>query len=280
MLVDAFKPRNIFPCTVDEKGWSIRSSMFSLFGHLYEKLPVFTHDEMMRRKKGLNTEPAKVISRPGSSGSNSSHYATPDDGASKHGSKTSPATLAEQAAHLHAPQPAAEDCHAETNGKGTQASPIDVEQSSKADVAAQRAPHAGLKHPTGAQRDLSRPSSSKDARTARPSSPLLSNINSSSQTIGDPADLVDTSLDPRNVAKRRRLSTSHITVRDPKRTKTPTSAWSKSDRGHSMIANFANHVTMAFRKEAFDAAAGWTNVTWSDINLVSVRGHQEKEMEL
>jgi hypothetical protein len=274
MLVDTFKPRNIFPCTVDEKGWSVRGSMSSLFGHLYEKLPVFTHDEMMRRKKCLNPEPAKEISRPGSSGSESSHYATPDDGATKHESKRSRATSIEPFARSRAPTRPVDDGDAGVVGEGTRARPIDLDRNSENDGRIEQPSATGLQLPDDAQRHPN------NAQTTRTSTPQPGNMNSSSQTIGDPADLVNTSSDPRNAAKRRRLSTSHLTTRDHKRTRTPTSARSKSDRGHSMIANFANHITMAFRKEAFDAAAGWTNVTWSDINLVSVRGHQEKEVEL
>jgi DNA cross-link repair 1C protein len=46
-LVAAFKPGDIYPCTVDEQTWTEDVSMKALFGHLCSGL-VFRHDEEMR----------------------------------------------------------------------------------------------------------------------------------------------------------------------------------------------------------------------------------------
>jgi hypothetical protein len=46
-LVAAFKPDDIYPCTVDEQTWTEEVSMKALFGHLCSGL-VFCHDEEMR----------------------------------------------------------------------------------------------------------------------------------------------------------------------------------------------------------------------------------------
>jgi hypothetical protein len=51
-LVEAFKPKDIWPCTVDKANWSAAQSMSFLFGHLYEMPCKFTHDQEMFRKKG------------------------------------------------------------------------------------------------------------------------------------------------------------------------------------------------------------------------------------
>ena len=50
LLIDAFKPKSIYPCTVDEPKWTLLHSMGYLFGHLYEDPPVFSHDEEMLGK--------------------------------------------------------------------------------------------------------------------------------------------------------------------------------------------------------------------------------------
>lgn len=46
-LVGAFKPKDIYPCTVDTERWSEKVSMRSLFGHLCSDTK-FSHDEAMR----------------------------------------------------------------------------------------------------------------------------------------------------------------------------------------------------------------------------------------
>ena len=56
LLIDAFKPKNIYPCTVDEKNWTIMHSMGYLFGHLYDGAPKFSHDEEMLEKQREDNE--------------------------------------------------------------------------------------------------------------------------------------------------------------------------------------------------------------------------------
>ncbi|KAK4503807.1 hypothetical protein PRZ48_004722 [Zasmidium cellare] len=48
LLIEAFKPKDIYPCTVDHKGWNPRQSMGYLFGHIYgARPPTFSHDQLM-----------------------------------------------------------------------------------------------------------------------------------------------------------------------------------------------------------------------------------------
>jgi hypothetical protein len=51
-LIEAFKPKDIWPCTVDKANWSAAQSMSFLFGHLYDTPCKFTHDQEMFGKKG------------------------------------------------------------------------------------------------------------------------------------------------------------------------------------------------------------------------------------
>jgi len=66
-LISAFKPKDIWPCTVDKANWSAAQSMSFLFGHLYDSPCKFTHDQAMFRKKGGD---AGVVleSKPGTPG--------------------------------------------------------------------------------------------------------------------------------------------------------------------------------------------------------------------
>lgn len=59
-LIEAFKPEDIFPCTVvPEKHWRPNHSMAYLFGHLYIDPPKFRHDQTMLRKMSERPAPAK-----------------------------------------------------------------------------------------------------------------------------------------------------------------------------------------------------------------------------
>ncbi|KAK5018274.1 swr1 complex component [Cryomyces antarcticus] len=51
MLVRAFKPKDIYPCTVDEHQWSFEVSMETLFGDLCST-DTFRHDEEMLDRRG------------------------------------------------------------------------------------------------------------------------------------------------------------------------------------------------------------------------------------
>lgn len=48
-LIEAFKPKDIWPCTVEKANWSASQSMGFLFGHLYDSSCKFAHDQEMFR---------------------------------------------------------------------------------------------------------------------------------------------------------------------------------------------------------------------------------------
>ncbi|KAK3115676.1 hypothetical protein LTR53_004739 [Teratosphaeriaceae sp. CCFEE 6253] len=52
-LIDAFKPMDIHPCTVDKTKWDPTQSMEYLLGHIYASTQSFTHDQMMLGKRDL-----------------------------------------------------------------------------------------------------------------------------------------------------------------------------------------------------------------------------------
>jgi len=47
LLIEAFRPKDIYPCTVDKANWTPSSSMAFLFGHLYPVNQTFRHDQKM-----------------------------------------------------------------------------------------------------------------------------------------------------------------------------------------------------------------------------------------
>lgn len=49
-LVAAFKPRDIIPCVVEDRGWTIARSMGFLFGHLYDEPLRCSHDRLMLQR--------------------------------------------------------------------------------------------------------------------------------------------------------------------------------------------------------------------------------------
>ncbi|KAI6880951.1 hypothetical protein KC360_g6890 [Hortaea werneckii] len=54
-LVEAFKPNDIHPCTVDKAHWTTSHSMNFLFGHVYgSDPPSFHHDQLMLVRMGQN----------------------------------------------------------------------------------------------------------------------------------------------------------------------------------------------------------------------------------
>ncbi|EMC98741.1 hypothetical protein BAUCODRAFT_379459 [Baudoinia panamericana UAMH 10762] len=91
-LVDAFNPKDIHPCTVDEAHWTAANSMAFLFGHLYHHLPSFSHDQQMFKKRKLEPMSADIVSSRQQSGSRNGSRAKADELEEDHdGSRQIPA---------------------------------------------------------------------------------------------------------------------------------------------------------------------------------------------
>lgn len=93
LLIEAFKPKNIHPCTVDEAAWTPNSSMSFLFGQIYDTPVSFAHDQKMLKKHGVGDNGHIQGSRPGSANSTISEYATPNGGAAKNEGKVQDSRL-------------------------------------------------------------------------------------------------------------------------------------------------------------------------------------------
>lgn len=74
-LIDAFHPKDVFPCTVDETNWSPSCSMAFLFGHIYNTPVKFRHDQtMLAKQRGRDNVD---IHGPDVESDSPSDYATP-----------------------------------------------------------------------------------------------------------------------------------------------------------------------------------------------------------
>ncbi|KAF2767013.1 hypothetical protein EJ03DRAFT_276957 [Teratosphaeria nubilosa] len=73
-LIGAFKPLDIYPCTVDSVNWNMESSISFLFGHIYTggTAKVFSHDQYMISKMSPKKNLVLPASRPSTSGSQTS----------------------------------------------------------------------------------------------------------------------------------------------------------------------------------------------------------------
>lgn len=73
-LVSVFKPKDIYPCTVDERNWTLEVGVRSLFGHLCSE-DVFAHDAAM---EALEPERKKMrtLKRPRPANSSQDHPRT------------------------------------------------------------------------------------------------------------------------------------------------------------------------------------------------------------
>lgn len=88
-LISAFKPQDIWPCTVDEDGWTTSVSMRALFGHLCSA-GTFVHDKLMLAKQRM---------REGSQSSKRSGEGTPVNLENTQSTSSPPASS--QAAEYH-----------------------------------------------------------------------------------------------------------------------------------------------------------------------------------
>ncbi|GAB1736982.1 hypothetical protein NU219Hw_g348t1 [Hortaea werneckii] len=81
-LVEAFKPSDIHPCTVDKAKWTSAHSMNFLFGHIYgSDAPSFHHDQVMLAQIGPSTPASRNIMNPSPTGETWTDHTVSPDGA-------------------------------------------------------------------------------------------------------------------------------------------------------------------------------------------------------
>ncbi|CAK3950547.1 Hypothetical predicted protein [Lecanosticta acicola] len=63
LLIGAFRPKDIHPCTVDEQNWHSTHSMSHLFGHLYDTVATFGHDQLMLQRQAAAEDKDRADAR-------------------------------------------------------------------------------------------------------------------------------------------------------------------------------------------------------------------------
>lgn len=132
-LIEAFEPRDIWPCTVDKANWTAAQSMSFLFGHLYDTPCKFTHDQEMFRKTGdanavvpesgsrhlesIEERSATTIGKGGLSETATSHTHTWQPAALPHDNKRRDVASAATVADDHAKKRRRSDDHAADDRK-------------------------------------------------------------------------------------------------------------------------------------------------------------------
>ena len=318
-LVEAFKPKNIHPCTVDEANWTPVSSMSFLFGHIYDFPVSFRHDQMMFKKRGLGANAQPAGSKPGSAGSSSSSYETPGAGQPHLASRQAPQEIKNSTAPAVADKP---------SSRGSESDVPSRKRKNLSDLGhvgywGRRSPPPGRSPPLI---DHYSPTSDRRRHQAHLSPP---------PDAGESSDDLNSacwpSLTRTDVAYDTRLQNrwhkriSEATSRQDKDDRfgsSTTRAKNRKSRGSGRLSppgvfrhdavdgaaiqdhfnkrlrrqraqetdgfprptssslSLGSESKMAYRREAYSAALESDGYTWSDIGLVSVNGHQAKEEEL
>ncbi|KAK3705078.1 hypothetical protein LTR37_013445 [Vermiconidia calcicola] len=308
-LVEAFKPRNIHPCTVDETNWAPSSSMNFLFGHIYDLPPSFRHDQLMLSRRGFSSASSTKQVRPASSGSETSRYGTPSGASPDEKASPEPGPVWE------GQQPSG----ATRFGKLVQETGVSDNRKRKRPSRYQH----GDYWPPRAPPDIDHyaPPSSESFRVEKiPAStaptlrnnevvgtkvwPDLSQIEITARSpVQDrwlrriaEATTPQISDEPRRPVRRDRQSrelpeygrlTPPTTLNNGRGVapvesldRVPADLKKSSQKRHFTGASESTPRKMALRHEAYDAVLGRGEYTWSDIGLASVNGHQLKEEEL
>ena len=311
-LIEAFKPKNIHPCTVDDANWSPASSMSFLFGHIYSSPPSFSHDQMMLRMCTTTSNTQGSGLRPDSAGNSGSGYATPNGGHS------APALKREEQKTMESSRP-----DTANNQRGDRLSVDDKLPGTKRKRRGGKAqgdfwPPEGLDQYSSA---------TPDERNGRPSStdlalntskdkisydrPNLTTANATSKTRSSNrwheriAEAMP--LEWRNdVWPTKREDKGRYTERCGRLSSPPEVNGENDDSEEEIYLDKSRHRhstyevlessqqrssslfggspsvdgRMALRCEAFNAALSSNGAQWSDIGMVSVDGHQTKEEQL
>lgn len=270
MLLEAFKPTELFPCTVDHENWTPEASMSFLFGHLYTDDTQFRHDQMMLRlKRG-----SKQAIRP---------------------------QIATQAANT-----SKDPMEPVLVGERSQRDVTGLEQGSS-ELLGVDSPLYNRKRKFEEEVCQEKPSSNLQARTDSDTSVTM-NASHDQQHRGPlpqaNADL-PTSSPPHETGAPVTLPTSNAVSESPESTTlvapdtTSTveirSEWNfdalnepvavpTAEEAPPEEATFerleAKDLRRALQQEAWDAVLGIGDLRWADIGLVSTGGHQEREEEL
>lgn len=285
MLIEAFTPLDIYPCTVDEANWSAACSMETLFEHCYPSgcSLVGAHDEFMRRKRGHHQSTGRNQPRPVSPASS---VVSSEDPISIAGSSD-----IRPRAKSMASKRVATDSKESLNHRIWSSLPTKLDHDRSDEIS--RLGRSALLRTALRQRSQPlRTTPSKvstddsDEAPHRTATVTATCFDSSSPTpVGrSQMQLVPTwqsRNSPNLDAKRSRVPSSDILEDWNRRDFGVTEGVvPESDPPTPIPKKRVKLDPLAFRSEVADAVRSYDGRQWAQIGLVSVKGHQEREMEL
>jgi hypothetical protein len=287
LLVEAFQPKDIYPCTVVPlKHWQPVHSMAHLFGHVYTSPPIFGHDQIMLQK--MNELRLKTVT-PRKRGSPVSHQTTPDrqvsdptmDSTPSPHLRTDPATrrrAAEDIIGRTEHRAAKRRMSSETiSTRATKwSSPVQTIEISSTSPCVGPTPE-----PEHSQRSVETPGL-KSRVVEVPTLPQAVNTltpsaaqRSASMKAREGVDIsaIQTSIEESGAG-----TTSSISDPPSRTTRLHKGITFKGEAEDIEVSS--SEWRNGIREEAEEAALGINGRLWSDVELISVRGHQVKEEEL
>jgi hypothetical protein len=266
--------------------------MASLFGHVYNETLAFSHDDMMLKKRGAYPDVEKAPQRPASSSSDDCSYATPTGRNGLQKRQSNP--MQTQPADARQERRQSEDVRRVSNrsmgraGKQAQGDfrpPLDVDhyspsrESSRPRTAPTRIMSSGHEEN---EVELERTEWPNLARLESPPKSPLRNRWLKRIATAVESNSKDGEWTTDRPQKRHRQSEEYGRLTPPTGID-DARIRQRTDEMDSDVGS--NHsvsgpMTLAFRKEVYDAIKGGGELTWPEIGLVSVSGHQVKEVEL
>jgi hypothetical protein len=240
LLIKAFKPKDIFPCTVNEKGWTMAHSMSFMFGHLYDTPLLCRHDRYMLSRGPIACKAPKRTHS--------------DDS---------------QGVDTHTTDPNTKE-RISTEERSREVGPIPLEVSPATDLIRKRVKVV--------EQVLSISDEYHSApEKFDPSSKIRA---SSAPTTELPPDtrILNCTADVRNIHAplKQTVEVAHVSSRPESAS---ASCFEPVIDDNSQTSHDPVSVESALRSEAYKAAAG-IDASWFDINLISLGNHSDSDREL
>ncbi|SMQ45167.1 unnamed protein product [Zymoseptoria tritici ST99CH_3D7] len=295
LLIEAFKPKDIYPCTVvPQEHWQPVHSMGHLFGHIYAEPPLFSHDQIMLQK--MNEMQAKTVALQ-KDFVFSSRQTTPEQHISdpiENDSTPSPEVHVTSATRRRAAvdemdsteRPSSKRRMTEearplqTPKRSFPVQTIEPYSSSPTVVPSPELNHSQARVDLPILSDHIVEASDSPVHVSETPSPTIAPRSTSTKDRpGVDISAIQSSMQESGdgmISSRIASSSSRATSSRSGRPLTP------EGRGGSTraLAVGSPQWSNAMRKEAYEASMGSNGRQWSDIELISVRGHQAKEEEL
>jgi hypothetical protein len=256
LLIKAFKPKDIFPCTVNERGWIVAHSMSFMFGHLYDAPLLCRHDQyMLARDPKPSTK--KTSKRTHSDDFSTSNAQLPADRVTNN---QAPAT---EKVGLSEPSPNCDSAFQATNH---------ITHNKKARTDDQT--------PSGSEAFHSAPENLENIPSTSTHQPIASNITPHPLPTASPSG-ADSAQKDKSMPSARSNHESDIPTRDES-VSSDTASITAAEEDPQSPSLDPILVELALRSEAYQAVFRSSQATtyWYDMNLISMGHHSDSDREL